>query len=78
MSTWMLCEAKFATFAKEKLFKRESRRLAIPGDRQWRAERLVELFAKPSSHSVWDALPIIFSDVPPADSQFDIRPDYAY
>jgi hypothetical protein len=78
MSKWKLCEAEFATLAKEKLFKGESRRLAIPGDRQWRAERLVELFAKPSSYSVWDAPPIISSDVPTSDYQFNIRPDCAY
>jgi hypothetical protein len=73
-----LCEAEFATYGKEKLFKGEPRRLEIPEVRQWRTERMIELVAKPSSREKWAAPPVLLADAHSRAYQFDIRPDCSY
>jgi hypothetical protein len=73
-----LCEAEFATYGKEKLFKGEPRRLEISEDRQWRTERMIELVAKPSSREKWEPPPVLQAHARHRAYQFDIRPDCSY
>ena len=73
-----LCEAEFATFGMEKLFKGEPRHITIPEDRKWRTERMIELVAKPSSREKWEAPPVLHSHGTSHAYNFDIRPDCAY
>ena len=73
-----LCEAEFATYGKEKLFKNEPRRFEIPEDRKWRTERMIELVAKPSPRERWEAPPVLDSSGSHRDNKFDIRPDCSY
>ena len=84
MESCKLCEAEFATYAKEKLLKRDDfADDAETGIREWRAERFVELVAKPESKAIWVAPPII-EDLQSAtlssssEYSFDVRPDCSY
>lgn len=84
MKSRNLCEAEFATYAKEKLLKRDDFADDEETDiREWRAERWVELVVKPGSKGTWVAPPII-QDLEPAtlssssEYSFDVRPDCSY
>ena len=79
-----LCEAEYATYAKEKLLKRDD---FVDDEetnaREWRAERWVELVAKPEPKDTWVAPPIIGSPesanlTPSSEYSFDVRPDCSY
>lgn len=72
------CEAEFATLGKESLFKAEPRRFAIPEDRMWRPERVMELVAKPFKPKRWEAPPIVYPRNGALTYGFDIRPDCVY
>ena len=79
-----LCEAEFATYMKEKLLKRDD--FADDGEtdiREWRAERYVELVAKPESKDRWAAPPIIKglesgNLISTSEYSFHVRPDCSY
>ncbi|KAK6441316.1 hypothetical protein LTR95_002459 [Oleoguttula sp. CCFEE 5521] len=73
-----LCEDEFATFAKETFLMGERREIGPPEDRQWRAERMLQM--RPSDGDPkWLAPPSI---LPFADGVDDygwmLRPDCAY
>jgi len=73
-----LCEAEFASFAKENLLSREPRQRKLPpGDRRPRPERMLELVAKPGSKAFWEPPPSL-TDEPGAHYAFDLRPDVSY
>ncbi|KAK4551650.1 hypothetical protein LTR86_011024 [Recurvomyces mirabilis] len=73
-----LCEDEFATYAKEKFFMGERREVGPPEDRQWRAERMLQM-RPPDGDPKWLAPPSI---LPCADGVDDyswvLRPDCAY
>ena len=79
-----LCEAEYATYAKEKLLKRDD--FADDEEtnvREWRAERWVELVAKPEAKDTWLAPPIIGGPESTnltsiSEYSFDVRPDCSY
>ena len=79
-----LCKAEFATFAKENLLKRDDFVDDKETDiREWRAERLVELVAKPEPKHTWAAPPIIeglesANLSSSSEYSFDVRPDCSY
>ena len=79
-----VCEAEYATYAKETLLKRDVFADDEETDvREWRAKRWVELVVKPESKHTWVAPPIVdgsesadlFSS---SEYSFDIRPDCSY
>ena len=85
MSYHQLCEAEYASFAKENLLRREPRHqlpdiTGTPGGRLRRVERMVEFFCKPGSIDGWHEPPIVRpsdgSTYPSYD--FNIRPDCTY
>jgi hypothetical protein len=82
-----LCEAEFASYARETLLKRERRvRVREQDDhgRGCRAERMIELVAKPDTDGPWMIPPLVenqfitLGDTPYTDYGFDLRPDCAY
>jgi len=82
-----LCEAEFASYAREMLLKRERRirvREQDNHERGWRAERMIELVAKPGTDGPWIRPPLVedqsvnLGDTPYTDYGFDLRPDCAY
>jgi hypothetical protein len=83
MTQLNLCEAEFASFAKEHLMKREPRLMGeFPEDRRWRTERMLELVAKPEEGSLWESPPlVIYDELEDSGSKsysFDLRPDVSY
>lgn len=46
-----LCENEFATFAKDTFFRGERRSATISEDRQWRAERMLQLICPPKENA---------------------------
>ena len=79
-----LCEAEFATYAKEKLLRRDDFADDEETDvREWRSERWVELVAKPEAKDTWVAPPIVegpesISLISSSEYSFDVRPDCSY
>lgn len=73
-----LCEAEFATYAKETLLKRDPRSLEPIENRVWRTERMIELVAKPDEALLWEAPPIVDQTSVGKRYEFDIRPDCSY
>ena len=80
------CEAEFAAFARETIFKRERRIQDIQQhveERCWRTERLIELVAKPTTF-LWQKPPLVgkeyakWSDTSRTDYEFNLRPACAY
>ena len=85
MQTSLLCEAEFASYAKETLLKRDPRTLDVTSERGWKTERMVELVAKPQNgqQSNWRAPPLVgvqssASTGSSTDYSFDLRPDCSY
>lgn len=79
MRNEQLCEAEFATYAKETLLRRDSRHPNYGEARQWRVERMIEPVVKPTSSatSLWRPPPAsISADL--LDYDFDVRPDCQY
>lgn len=78
-----LCEEEYASFAKETLFKRECRWVKVLEDRQWRAERMLQLVTTPNENQHWRVPPVLDDEKarPPAGPvvnwRFDVRPDYS-
>ena len=81
-----LCEAEFASYARETILKRDRRVLNLlqsDGQRCWRTERMIELVAKPTVET-WECPPLVdkeyakIGDTPMTDYEFDLRPDCAY
>jgi len=71
-----LCEEEFATFAKETFFKGERRSVDVSEDRQWRAERMLQLVCPPDENTHW-CIPPIFTDsdsVSEVDWTWDFAP----
>ena len=84
MHHYHLCEAEFASFAKENLLKREPRQEiqhnAEDSDQRFpRAERMLEFVCKPDDdpESLWRVPPLVVSQDYPTYT-FDIRPDCSY
>lgn len=74
-----LCEAEFATYAKETLLKRDARSLDDPLNRLWMTERMVELVAKPEGKSTrWNEPPQLDHNIQCKPYRYDIRPDCSY
>ena len=77
-----MCEAEFATYAKETLFRRDKRMLSrdFSDLRAWKTDRMLELVAKPNERSFncWESPPVLESDHSFQKYDFDIRPDCAY
>ena len=79
-----LCDAEYATYAKDSLLKRDDFADDEQTDvRQWRAERFLELVAKPEPKDTWEAPPIIEGSesaniIPSSEYFFDLRLDCAY
>ena len=77
-----MCEAEFASYAKEVLFHRDQRvSYREFGDlRGWKTDRMLELDAKANVNSFkcWDSPPVLKSDRSLKEYDFDIRPDCAY
>lgn len=74
-----LCEAEFATFATETFFLGEKRSTAPVEDRQWRAERMLQLVCPPASNAHWSKPPLLDHSVARSDDfSWDVRPDCAY
>jgi hypothetical protein len=78
MTSDSMCEAEFASLAKERLLKGEPRTRQLPEDRKYRPERMIELVAKPSVDHKWTKPPVLFSGSSAQFYSFDIRPDCAY
>ena len=75
-----LCEAEYASYAKETLFKMDPFAI-VPGEaRQWRARRMIELVAQPHPADFWHVPPIVQDASEPSVAVygFDIRPDCSY
>jgi hypothetical protein len=76
-----LCEAEFATYAKETLLQWDPRFLEHKEDREWRTERMVELSTKSGSvdpHGQWLGPPVTKKNSDSKEFDFDIRPDCQY
>jgi len=80
-----MCEAAFATYAKETLLKQDALLLnnGYEDDRSWRTERMVELVAKPGQDINWASPPLIedpisATDLSTSNYAFDLRPDCSY
>lgn len=83
MKKRVMCEAEFASHAKETLLKRDHFLLNAKEDRLWRTERMVELVAIPERASLWEPPPLVQEptsavDVQSSDYDFDLRPDCWY
>ncbi len=78
MKACSLCEAEYATYAKETLLKRDARSLEADPTRPWMAERMIELVAKPNKSECWEEPPRILPDVKHKLYNYDIRPDCSY
>ncbi len=86
MNDYNLCEAEYASFAKETLLKREPRKrlsddTGTSGARLRRAERMVEFTCKPESMLSWEAPPFIapsWHGRTHLSYDFNIRPDCTY
>lgn len=85
MNHYHLCEAEYASFAKENLLKREPREeifdnIEDRSQRFRRAERMLEFVCKPDDEMEWKEPPLLpsfnKSDYP--TYAFDIRPDCSY
>ncbi|KAG6986566.1 hypothetical protein G7Y79_00077g099580 [Physcia stellaris] len=73
-----MCEAEFASYAREKLFLRDPR---APGRdyqdlRVWKTDRMLELVAKPDD--CWIVPPVLPGQQSVKQYDFDIRPDCGY
>ena len=82
MNHYNLCEAEYASFAKENLLKREPREeiednIGDLSQRFRRAERMLEFICKPDESLNWIAPPVLDGRNLPI-YHFDIRPDCAY
>ena len=76
MLRWKMCEAEFATYAKEELLKRNK---SLDKDsRQFQTMRLVELVNKPEQKTNWVPPPLTEAPSLANEFAFDIRPDCAY
>jgi hypothetical protein len=75
-----LCEEEFATFAKEKFLRGELRSQSVSEDRQWRADRMLQLVCPPKKSAHWLIPPLLNGVVSgeTTDWTWDIRPDCAY
>lgn len=76
-----LCEAEFATYAKETLLRRDPRFLEQNKDKEGRVERMVEPSIKSDAvdpHDQWLGPPIIKIDNSTKEFDFDVRPDCQY
>lgn len=78
MKTLGLCEEEFATIAKEQLLLREWRSHTVSQDRQWRAERMLQLVCPPKETAHWRKPPVFDRAAAEVDWTWDIRPDCAY
>lgn len=91
MDHYQLCEAEYASFAKENLLKREPREdlsdnIADESQRFRRAERMLEFVCKPDDVTEWERPPFLYSSSSPSSSEnqeyptytFDVRPDCSY
>lgn len=54
-----LCEAEFATFATEQFPHGGMRSRAVPEDRQWRADRMLQLVCPPKESTHWCVPPLL-------------------
>lgn len=78
-----LCEAEFASYAKETIFRTDPRALSLAKSKRcWRTKRMVELVAKPNQ-TFWEMPPLVDSSTAGSDNpnifyDFDVRPDCAY
>ncbi|KAJ2897205.1 hypothetical protein MKZ38_004852 [Zalerion maritima] len=79
MRNEQLCEAEFATYAKEALLRRDPRHPSHEEAREWRTERMLELVAKPSTsaNSRWRPPPLS-AGANSLEYDFDVRPDCQY
>lgn len=86
MNQWKLCEAEFASYAREMILKRERRTRDLQQSdegRPWKTERMIELVAKSTTAS-WNRPPLVgkeyarLGDTPSTEYDFDLRPDCAY
>ena len=80
-----LCEEEFATFAKTHFLRGELRSRNVSEDRQWRAERMLQLVCPPKENAHWRVPPVMVTSDSPRDVgeapelwSWDIRPDCAY
>ncbi|KAL9043428.1 MAG: hypothetical protein Q9214_003387 [Letrouitia sp. 1 TL-2023] len=85
MDRYHLCEAEYASFAKENLLKREPREEILDNtedatQRFRRAERMLEFVCKPDKGTEWEPPPLCSSlDVQEYPTyNFDVRPDCSY
>ncbi|KAL9123904.1 MAG: hypothetical protein Q9217_006711 [Psora testacea] len=85
MNHYQLCEAEYASFAKENLLKREPREAVLDNtmdasQRFRRAERMLEFVCKPNKGTEWEAPPLLsLSGVQEYPTYtFDVRPDCSY
>ena len=77
MIQWKMCEAEFATYAKEELLKRN--KSLDKSSRHFQAMRLVELVNKPGRKTPnWVPPPLTEAPSAANEFAFDIRPDCAY
>ena len=77
MVNWKMCEAEFATYAKEKLVKRNDS--LDKRSRFFQTMRLVELVNKPEQETAnWVPPPLTEAPSPANEFAFDLRPDCAY
>ena len=73
-----LCEAEYATYAKENFLKGDIRDLEPDPHRLWKTQRMIELVAKPDNLSKWRTPPEVDSKITGKRYEFDIRPDCSY
>ncbi|KAL9101791.1 MAG: hypothetical protein Q9163_002987 [Psora crenata] len=77
-----MCEAEFASYAKETLFRRDPRVSVweFSNLRAWKTDRMLELFAKPEQEGFipWHSPPLLDKSQGFKTYDFDIRPDCAY
>jgi len=84
MQRRQMCEAEYATYAKETLLKQDAVIVDRVHEKVWRTERMVELVAKPDdTNSKWLPPPIVERDSsassnPLALYEFDLCPDCSY
>lgn len=85
MNRRALCEAEFASYALEMLFRRERRVLDLDQERyerMWIPDRMIELVAKPTLN-VWSCPPLVGKYAKAGSTlhnnyEFDLRPDCSY
>ncbi|EEU34837.1 uncharacterized protein NECHADRAFT_88424 [Fusarium vanettenii 77-13-4] len=74
-----LCEEEFATLAKELFLHGERRSRSVSQDRQWRAERMLQLVCPPKESAHWRIPPLLDETLAQeTDWTWDIRPDCSY